>query len=125
MKWTTTVYEVVFPFFKKYFKSSIFSFAGGSPPCTPRRSAEGRPIGQEIMQSQWGQFCENQLIIEKKIEKFWKILKFFEILNAPVTLPQYALALMNKKNMKNKFLPPLSHTTAVPRPRYALALLNF
>ena len=38
------------PFFK-YFKSRLFAFAGGSPPCTPRRSAGGRPIGQEIMQN--------------------------------------------------------------------------
>ena len=38
--------------FFKYFKSRLFSFAGGSPPCTPRRSAGGRPIGQEIMQNQ-------------------------------------------------------------------------
>ena len=71
MKWATTVYEVVVAFFYKYFKSSIFPFAGGPPPCPPRRSAGGRPIGQEIMQKQWGQFCKNQLSIEKKWKK-WK-----------------------------------------------------
>ena len=67
---------VVVAFFNKYFKSSNFAFAGGSPACTPRRSAGGRPIGQEIMQNQWGQFCENLLSIEK-FDK--KNLKFFEI----------------------------------------------
>ena len=45
----TTVYKVVVAFFK-YFKSRLFAFAGGSPPCTPRCSAGGRPIGQDIMQ---------------------------------------------------------------------------
>ena len=47
----TTVYEVVVAIFFKYFKSRLFAFAGGSPPCPPRRSAGGRPIGQEIMQN--------------------------------------------------------------------------
>ena len=43
--------QAVVAFFLQYFKSSLSSFAGGSPPCTPRRSAGGRPIGQEIMQN--------------------------------------------------------------------------
>ena len=63
---------VVVAFFNKYFKSSNFAFAGGSPPCTPRRSAGGRSIGQEIMQNQWGQFCESQLSIEKKNLKIFE-----------------------------------------------------
>ena len=74
MKWATTVYEVVVAFFQKYFKSRIFAFAGGSPPCTPRRSAGGRPIGQEIMQNLYGWYetepksvvFGNLLFFEKK-----------------------------------------------------------
>ena len=59
------------PFFK-YFKSRLFSFAGGSPPCTPRRSTGGRPIGQEIMQNLYGWYET-----EPKSVVFWNLL-FFE-----------------------------------------------
>ena len=59
------IHKLVVAFFFKYFKSRILAIAGGSPPLHPRRSAGGQPIGQEIMQNQWGQFCENQLSIEK------------------------------------------------------------
>ena len=65
--------QAVVAFFFKYLKSCILAFAGGPPPCPPRHSVEGRPIGQEIMQDQWGQFCKNQLSIEK-FQKFF--LKF-------------------------------------------------
>jgi hypothetical protein len=47
--------------FFKYFKSRLFSFAGGSPPCTPRRSAGGRPIGQEISKIRGGNMKQNPL----------------------------------------------------------------
>ena len=57
--------------FFKYLKSRLFSFAGGSPPCTPRRSAGGRPIGQEIMQNQWGSFAKTNSVL-----KYWKIFFF-------------------------------------------------
>ena len=55
--------------FFKYFKSRLFSFAGGSPPCTPRRSAGGRPIGQEIMQNLYGWYET-----EPKSVGFWNVL---------------------------------------------------
>ena len=76
---------VVVVFFFTYFKSSIFPFEGGFPPCTPRRSAGGRPIGQEIMENQWGQFCENQLSIEKK-NKTFEIFWNFSSAAAPLIL---------------------------------------
>ena len=41
---------MIVSFFLNIKKSSLFSIAGGSPPCTPRRSAGVRPIGQEIIQ---------------------------------------------------------------------------
>ena len=47
--------------FIKYFKSRLFAFAGGSPPCTPRRSAGGRPIGQEISKIRGGNMKQNPL----------------------------------------------------------------
>jgi hypothetical protein len=45
----------------KYFKSRLFPYAGGSPPCTPRRSAGGRPIGQEISKIRGGNMKQNPL----------------------------------------------------------------
>ena len=48
------------PFFK-YFKSRLFPYAGGPPPCPPRRSAGGRPIGQEISKIRGGNMKQNPL----------------------------------------------------------------
>ena len=110
------LYEVVVASFFKYFKSSIFAFAGGSPPCTPRRSAGGRPIGQEIMQNQWGQFCENQLSFAKLKKKKGNFLKFFCYWScATAAAHRHDTAILSnpKKNYKRnekKLQLPLRHT---------------
>ena len=109
---------------------------GGPPPCTPRRSAGGRPIGQEIMQNQWGQFCENQLSIakfKKKKEIFWN----FSATEAVPPLPHtamiqqyYQIQKKITKEMKKSCNCLYATPSAMPRPLpapvtppwYALAL---
>ena len=62
----------VVAFFLNILKVLFLLLRGGPPPCPPRRSAGGRPIGHEIMQNQWGQFCKKQLSIEKLNKIFFE-----------------------------------------------------
>ena len=58
--------------FLNILKVVFFLLQGGPPPCTPRRSAGGQPIGQEIMQNLYGWYAT-----EPKSVVFWNLL-FFE-----------------------------------------------